>query len=114
MARQLSRLTSLLLSCALCITFGTGTAFAQKRGPSGCPPGVSPKEFVCYTLVEDAKTTGKILNLEEALNNLKFDLARARARRLKRAGWNLGPGVGVGFDGEVQGGIYATFAWRFR
>ena len=29
---------------------------AQERGPSGCPPGVSEREYICLTLKEAART----------------------------------------------------------
>ncbi len=86
--------------------------FAE-RGPSGCPLGVSPSDYVCFTLDEEADRQMKELNLERTLVDAKLDLARARAKRLKRLGWSLGPGLGTSTSGEFDAGLYLSYGFRF-
>lgn len=84
-------LGSLLLGGMLCLPltplFAGSTA---SRGPSGCPEGVSPAEYVCFTLEEEAARQIKINKIESAL-------AVARAQRPRRFGkfWSS---VGASYD----------------
>lgn len=61
---------------------------AQERGPSGCPPGVSEREYICLTLKEAART-------DETLIRLKRDLDLARARRFHFTVRPVCPALGV-------------------
>lgn len=89
-------LRNLLLTGVLIgIGIGPLAASTESRGPSGCPPGVSPAEFVCFTIAEEAARQEKELDLEQALADTRLDLVLAQKR--KRSG-RLWSSVGVGYS----------------
>ncbi len=100
------------------LTFGINTT---SRLENGCPmtSRLSTSEWVCFTLDEEAARQMKELALEETLVNAHLDTARARAKRLKRLGWSLGPGFGIGIGGKDNGGfepdlgVYLSYGFRF-
>ena len=71
-----------------------------------------PKGLTCFTTKEAAEIDRKLITLER-------DLALARVRKLRRLGWNFGPGGGVSLDPDspvgmrADLGVYATFGFRF-
>ena len=68
---------------------------------------------MCFTLDEEADRQIKELDLERTLVDARLDLARARAKRLKRLGWSLGPGLGTSISGEFDAGLYLSYGFRF-
>ncbi len=114
-----------LTACALCMLFVMGTALATaattERGPSGCPPSVDASRFVCYTVAEERLNQQRELGLEQqkldlklALADMTFKYQKHEALSIKRWGWSIGPGAGLGVDGEANAGLYVTFGWRVR
>ena len=122
----MDKVRRLIVACALCIIFATGTAFTSggaaevPRGPSGCPPIVgmtterAAQTYVCFTIAQEGARQKRILVLEDTLKDFRFDLKKAKALKLRRVGWNVGPGGGLDFDGDLSAGVYVTFAWRIR
>jgi len=76
---------------------------ADERGPSGCPEGVSSKEYVCFTINEETKRQIKISLIES-------EIQLEKAKKPKRFGTTCGIGVGVDpFTGDgtiVAGCMY--------
>jgi len=103
------------------VTLSSAASTESSRLENGCPArsGLSASEWVCFTLYEEASRQIKELDLEETLVEAKLALARARAKRLKRLGWSLGPGVGIGIGGQDNGGfepdlgVYFSYGFRF-
>lgn len=63
--RSVRNLVCAALASAL--MWSAGSAADTPRGPSGCPVGVSEKEFVCFTLAEEAARQKKEARLEHDL-----------------------------------------------
>ena len=86
---------------------------SSERGPSGCPPGVDPRRFVCFSIDEEADRQVKIALLERDLK-----LARVKG---KRVGCVAGAGLGVAgvvdeeFNLRAVPGVTVgvTCGWRF-
>ena len=94
----------------LLLLFACSTAALSATPPDpvkDCPP-----RLLCFTLAEAAEIDRKLITLER-------DLALARVKKLRRFGWNFGPGGGVSLDPDspvgvrVDLGLYATFGFRF-
>ena len=68
---------------ALCATSAAiaDSATPSNRGPSGCPPEVDPKKFVCFTISEAEQIDLRLQSLK-ADRDLAQSLARARKPRL--------------------------------
>jgi hypothetical protein len=103
------------------VTLLSAASTESSRLENGCPArsGLSAREWVCFTLDEEANRQMKELDLESLIVDVKLDLARARAKRLKRLGWSLGPGFGIGIGGKDNGGfepdlgLYLSYGFRF-
>lgn len=64
----MARIGLIIVKAILLLLLATGAAFATERGPSGCPPGVSPDEFVCFTIAEESARQRKEAKLEKDLS----------------------------------------------
>jgi len=107
--------TRILLLLGLLIA-STGPLFSASTAP-GSPANPDPvrdcpKNLVCFTTKEAAEIDRKLITLER-------DLALARVRKLRRFGWNFGPGAGASLDPtspvgiRLDTGVYLTFGFRF-
>ena len=100
----MSRIAILLLLLFAC---STAALSATPDPVRDCPKGL-----VCFTTKEAAEIDRKLITLER-------DLALARVRKLRRLGWNFGPGGGASLDPtspvgiRLDAGVYLTFGFRF-
>lgn len=97
-------ITSILMTVWLSI----GLTFPVENSVTSAEP--KPKQEVCFSLEEAADIRRSQIDLRE-------EIAKLRAARLRKLGFNLGCGVGAGSGSdsllEPQVGCYATFGWRF-
>jgi len=92
------------LSLLMLGMLSTGLMFPQGHSATS----VDPKpEQVCFSVDELAEIRRSQIDLRE-------EIAKLKAKSLRRFGWTIGPGVGVGIDGESDAGyVYLNWGWRF-
>jgi len=91
---------SLLISGMLSI----GLMFPQDHSATSAEPSA---EQVCFSVDELAEIRRSQIDLRE-------EIAKLRAKRLRKFGFTIGPGVGVDVDGEASVGyVYLSWGWRF-
>lgn len=114
--------SALGILCALLIATSSAWSDASKpiRGPSGCPAGLDPAKWICYTVAEEAARQEAEITLEERLNDLRLESIRWKVRA-RRFGCVAGVGGGVSafidddFDGHDVPAVHlgVTCGWRF-
>lgn len=90
----------------LCLVLALGVAVASEKPDAETLAWCKERGVVCLSPGEYEEVALRLVQYER-------DLSVARARRLSRIGWTLGPSMTVSADGQVVGGVGVTFGWRW-